>query len=148
MRRVTALFTLATAALVLTPLAVFAGGHGQGRGGEAGPPERAQVERGQQDHDRDRMRDRDRIEEPEHDRDRIQDRTHAPDTAGFNDNDIYGHELMSVQERNEYREQLRLVEGDPEKKTQFMAQHREEMQVRAKAQGVNVDNGDEAEESE
>ena len=94
------------------------------------------------------MRDRDRIEEPEHDRDRIQDRTHAPDTAGFNDNDIYGHELMSVQERNQYREQLRLVEGDPEKKTQFMAQHREEMQVRAKAQGVNVDNGDEAEESE
>ena len=146
MRRVTALFTLAAAALVLAPMAVLAGG--QGRGGEAGPPERAQVERGQQDHDRDRMRDRDRIEEPEHDRDRIQDRTHAPDDAGFNDADIYGHELMSVQERNQYREQLRLVEDDPEKKTQFQAQHREKMQVRARAQGVNLDNGQETEEAE
>ena len=148
MRRATALFTLATAALVLTPLAALAGGHGQGRGGEAGPPERAQVERGQRDHDRDRTRDRDRIEEPQHDRDRIQDRTHAPEDAGFNDKDIYGHELMSVQERNQYREQLRLVEDDPEKKTQFMAQHREQMQVRANAQGKRLDNSEGVEEVE
>lgn len=51
---------------------------------------------------------------------------------------IYGGELMSVEERNEYREQLRLhdSEGDGEK---FQAQHREQMQERARAQDVEIE---------
>ena len=45
---------------------------------------------------------------------------------------IYGGELMTVQERNQYREQLRHMESDAERE-KFQAQHREQMNVRAKA---------------
>jgi hypothetical protein len=73
---------------------------------------------------------------------------HVPGSGKGPDSDIYGHELMSVQERNQYREQLRLVQSDPEQKTRFLAQHREEMQTRANAQGVVIGDGGEIEEAE
>jgi hypothetical protein len=53
---------------------------------------------------------------------------------------------MSVEERNQYREQLRLAESDPQQKTRLEANHREEMQVRARAQGVTLDEPPEAPE--
>jgi len=52
---------------------------------------------------------------------------------------------MSVEERNQYREQLRLTESDPQAQTRFKAQHQEEMQRRAKAQGVQLDDPDDSE---
>ena len=148
MRTLTTISMLTAAALLLASMtAVAQGRHGQG-GAQA--QDRAQVERGQRDFDRDRMRGRDRTTSPSQDRDRTrdQDRTHAPDNASFgghgkaygeNSNGIYGGELMSVEERNQYREQLRLTESDPEAQTRFKAQHQEEMQRRAKAQGVVLD---------
>lgn len=45
---------------------------------------------------------------------------------------VYGGEFMSVEERNQYREQLRLIDSDQER-MQFQAQHREKMTQRAKA---------------
>ena len=45
---------------------------------------------------------------------------------------IYGGELMTAQERNEYREQLRHMDSDAERE-KFQAQHREQMNLRAKA---------------
>lgn len=45
---------------------------------------------------------------------------------------IYRSDLMSVQERNEYRERLRVL-GSAEERTKFLAQHREKMQQRARA---------------
>ena len=45
---------------------------------------------------------------------------------------IYGGELMTVQERNEYREQLRHMDSD-EDREQFQARHQEQMNLRAKA---------------
>ena len=88
------------------------------------------------------MRQRDRASAPSQDRVRDQDRTHAPDEAGNGNQDIYGGELMSVEERNQYREQLRLAESDPEAKAKLMEQHREQMQIRAKEQGVKIDEPD------
>jgi len=163
MRTVTGICALIVTAMALTPLTGFAKGQGQGRGADQ-PHGRAQVERGQSDFDRDRMRDRDRIHEtaqdPDHDRNRVQnstkdpaqqrdrdrdqDRTHAPDNAGSGNQGIYGQELMSVEERNQYREQLRLVESDPQQKTRLEAKHREEMQVRAREQDVVLDEPPEA----
>jgi hypothetical protein len=142
MRKLTGFCLIAAAALVLTPLAVIAGGHGQGRGAD-NPGSRAQVERGQHDFDRDRMRSQDRIHDPAQDRDQVrqQDRIHVPDQANPNDNAIYGHELMSVEERNQYREQLQLIGEDPEKRTRFIAEHQEKMQLRAEAQGIDVGDG-------
>ncbi|MBT8068503.1 MAG: hypothetical protein KJO09_14765, partial [Gammaproteobacteria bacterium] len=83
------------------------------------------------------LRDRDRIS-PARDRDRIQDqdRTHVPDKAKLGEKEIYGGEFMSAEERNQYREQLRLTESDPKARTKFMAEHQEKMQARAKAQGA------------
>jgi hypothetical protein len=52
---------------------------------------------------------------------------------------------MSTQERNQYREQLRLTENDPQARTKFMAEHNEQMQQRAREKGVDLkdppDNG-------
>ena len=156
---------LLVAAMVLLPIDGFTQGRGQGQGGDqAHARDRAQVERGQSD--RDRTRDRDRIHQSAMDpaqdmtmaqerkqaqeREQIQEqkRIHVPGTGNGPDSDIYGHELMSVQERNRYREQLRLVESDPEQKTRFLVQHREQMQARAKAQGVVIGDGGEREEAE
>lgn len=148
MRIQTTISILTAAALALTSMSTLAQGrHGQGA---AQPQDRAQVERGQKDFDRDRLRDRDRITTPARDRDRDQDRTHAPDNASFGDNagGIYGGELMSVNERNQYREQLRLTESDPQARTKFVAQHKEEMQQRAKAQGVRIGDPVDTEEGE
>ena len=51
---------------------------------------------------------------------------------------VYGGELMTVQERNQYREQLRTLQSE-KKKQQFMAQHRERMNERAKALELEVE---------
>ena len=51
---------------------------------------------------------------------------------------IYGGNVMTVQERNEYREQLRLIESDQERE-QLIAKHREEVQARAKRRGVELE---------
>jgi hypothetical protein len=154
---------LLAAAVVLMPIDGFAQGHGQsGNGNQAGARERAQVERGQTERDRDRIQDRDRIHQAdkapagdqvkaqERNRKQVQEQNqvHAPGTGNGADADIYGHNLMSVEERNRYREQLRLVESDPEQKTRFMAQHREQMQSRAKAQGVVIKEDGETEKPE
>jgi ATP-dependent RNA helicase DDX46/PRP5 len=45
---------------------------------------------------------------------------------------IYGGELMTVEERNQYREQLWRMDAE-EERLQFQAQHREKMAARAKA---------------
>lgn len=45
---------------------------------------------------------------------------------------VYRGDLMSVQERNEYREKLRNMQSD-EERTRFLARHREEMNRRADA---------------
>ena len=45
---------------------------------------------------------------------------------------IYRGDLMSVQERNEYREQLRIIEAE-EERARFLARHREKMDRRAEA---------------
>ena len=129
---------IAITALALTPALAYSKG-GPGQGGQ--PKDRAQVERGQRDMDRDRLHDRDRINNPRQDRDRVQDRTHAPDRAKFGRHEIYGGEIMTEQERNQYREQLRLIGSDEQKRTQFLAQHREEMQKRAKTKGVKLGDG-------
>jgi hypothetical protein len=133
---------LVFAAFVLTPLATLAKGPGGG-GGHGPGASNPQVERGQRDFDRDRLRDRDRIHDPAYQRDQVrdQDRINAPEAAPQGEGKIYGAELMSEQERNQYREQLRLIDQDPEKMAQFQAQHKEEMQKRAKVKGVDLDDG-------
>lgn len=139
MRRKTGIWMVVVAVLAMTPLAVLAQGHNGG--GQGGGAANAQFERGQRDFDRDRLRDRDRLNDGtyQQDRQRTQDRIHAPGTGQQGNEPIYGEKLMSEQERSQYREQLRLIGQDPEKRTQFLAQHKAEMQKRAKAGGITLD---------
>ena len=139
MKTPTTITALFAAALIMVPMTSIAQGQGQGPGRGAGPQpqERAQVERGQRDLDRDRLRDRTQLTTPDHDRDRIQDRSHVSDFAKLGDQDIYGGELMSAEERNQYRQQLQTASSS-EERAQIEARHRQEVQQRAREQGVDI----------
>ena len=54
---------------------------------------------------------------------------------------IYGGELMSVQERNQFREQLRHAQSEEEREA-LKAQHRERMRHRAKALQLDIEGAD------
>ena len=59
-------------------------------------------------------------------------REHMPDDA------IYGHEMMTAEERDRYRQRLSDAQDDREW-SQMRAEHQREMQARAKAQGRQPD---------
>jgi len=66
---------------------------------------------------------------------RAQDQTQARDQ--IRDQDIYGSQLMTVQERNEYRNKMRSAKTAQERE-RIRAEHHEQMQVRAKDRGVTL----------
>lgn len=111
--------------LILTSAFVFA----QDR---AGDREKADRDRSL---DSDRMRDRDRTNLGKQDRTR--DRLHMPESSPLRNEDIFGYKLMSVEECNEYRQQLRSAKS-VEEREQLRAQHQEKMKARAKAQGMDL----------
>ena len=122
--------TLVASALVAAPAAAVA--QGNGNKGAADAQKRAQVERSQRDLDRDRLRTQDR--------DRTQDRIHAPDDA--KQARMYGYGLMTDAEREAYQARLAKAET-AEEREQIKAQHRKEMEVRARERNIEVDdNGD------
>lgn len=96
--------------------------------------------------DREQQLDRDRLLDRDRDRDRL--RGQDPDRLQTRDRDrdrlhqdlapIYGSELMSEQERNQYRERLRAMQSLEEGEL-FKAQHREQIQARANEKGVTVE---------
>lgn len=51
---------------------------------------------------------------------------------------VYGGELMTVEERNAYREQLRHIASD-EERVRFEAQHQEQMNQRARALRLDIE---------
>ena len=75
------------------------------------------------DKDQDRTRDQDRLQTQ--DKDQIQDRQ------------IYGSQLMTQQERNEYRAQMHNAKTAQERE-QIRKEHHERMKVRAKEKGVTL----------
>ena len=54
------------------------------------------------------------------------------------DNGIYGHEMMTAEERQRYRQRLDNARDDREW-SRIRAEHQREMQARAKAQGRQLD---------
>ena len=63
-----------------------------------------------------------------------------PMLAGAQDPDpapIYGSELMTQQERLEYRQRMQSAQG-PEEQERIRAEHHEQMQQRAREQGVDL----------
>lgn len=128
MKSRTAISIIVASVLALTSMASFAQ---QGQRGGAGADRAQQVDRDRtydQDRmsDRDRTQDRTRIDVPEQDRDR--DRIHDP--ANMSDQDIYGSELMTATERQQYRKELG-NSGTQASRNEFQARHEAKMQERA-----------------
>ena len=131
------LVTVFASALVAAPLAAVAQGNGNAKQGATDSQKRAQVERSQRDLDRDRLQTRDRSGLAEQDRKRVQDRTNAPDNAKPQEQ-MYGYNLRTEDERVAYRERLMKADGAAEQE-QIKAQHREEIQVRARNRNIEID---------
>jgi len=66
---------------------------------------------------------------------RDQDRLRTQDQ--IRDQDIYGSQLMTTQERNEYRNKMRATKT-AEERERIRAEHHEQMKVRAKERGVTL----------
>lgn len=116
-----AISVVVAALLALTAMPGIAG---QGKAGGGS------VDRTQQ-MDRDRTSDRDSVQ----DRDRI--RVHQQDPMRMSDADIYGGELMTAEERNQYRKQLKSSKS-AKAREQLQAQHEKRMQERALEQGKDL----------
>lgn len=84
--------------------------------------------------DQDRTRDQDRLQTPDKDQTRDQDRLRTQDKT---QDQIYGSQLMTQQERNEYRNQMRAAKTAQERE-QLRKEHHERMKVRAKEKGVTL----------
>jgi hypothetical protein len=66
---------------------------------------------------------------------RDQDQTRAQDQ--IRDQDIYGSQMMTAQERNEYRNKMRAAKTAQERE-RIRAEHHEQMKMRAKERGVTL----------
>ena len=90
---------------------------------------------------KDRAQDQAHVQQQEMDRLHDKERIRQEERLRPEDEKIYGHKLMSPEELNQYRERLRLMKTE-EEKTRFEAQHREEMQKRARALNVELEDAE------
>jgi len=133
--------------IVATTLAFSAGavlaqgqqpGGGQQGGQQGGkPPVQQQQRQAERAMSQDRVMDQDRLQTRE--RDRTQDREQAPTQAQASKGageGVYGGNLMTVQERNQYRAELGALKTD-EERLEYKARHRERMELRAKERGID-----------
>lgn len=126
-------------------LASVASDAGQGKGG-ASAGRTQQVDR-DRSYDRERIEDRTRLDTPDRARDRDmdkdkdqirdRDRIHTQDPMTLKDKDIYGGELMTEQEMNQYRKQLKAAETRQERE-RLQLQHEIKMQERALKQNKDL----------
>ena len=82
--------------------------------------------------DQDRTRDQDRVQTPDKDLTRDQDRLRTRDKT---QDQIYGSQLMTQEERSAYRNRMRNAKTAQERE-QIRKEHHEQMKARAKEKGV------------
>jgi hypothetical protein len=134
----TLLGVVMASALALTSVTIYAAQHG----GAGASGDRTQQMDRDRDFDRDRIQDRDRLDQDQdrdqdRDQDQVRDRTHLQDPSAIKDAEIYGSDLMSEEERNQYRKQLQNMKT-VEERNQYQAQHEKMMQERAQQQGKDL----------
>jgi hypothetical protein len=71
------------------------------------------------------------------DQTKTQDKTKTQTRDQIRDQDIYGSQLMTAQERNEYRNRMRAAKTQQERE-QIRNEHHERMKARAKERGVTL----------
>jgi len=111
---------------------------GQGQGQQQGQQQATQQRQMERSTDQNRTAEHDRLQQREQDRTR----THAASAQAGNGaaggKGIYGGNLMTEQERNQYRERLGSMKTEQERNA-FMAQHQEVMQKRSKEKNVPIE---------
>lgn len=131
-RKAISILLVAVLGVVSVASVAAAQGHGADRMRQVDRDRTFERDRGQ---DRDRGLDRDRQAMRGEPRD--WDRLNIRDALSLKDQDIYGHEYMSADECNKYREQLRRFDS-PEELREFQAQHEDLMQKRALVKGGDL----------
>jgi hypothetical protein len=133
------LATFCVVAAALSSAMVAAQGRQGGAGSQAaqGSAERARSASQERDVDRTQAAARDRDRDVAQDRDRDRDTTKLRDRDRVRDADIYGTELMTAQERDQYRQRLQSANSDQEW-ARLRAAHEEQMHTRAAQRGVNL----------
>lgn len=86
------------------------------------------------DQDRTRLQDRDQTKDQIKDQTQDQTRDQIKDPTQTR---IYGSQLMTAKERNEYRSRIRSAKTAQERE-KIRAEHHEQMQARAKERGVTI----------
>jgi hypothetical protein len=69
--------------------------------------------------------------------DRTQDQTQSQTRQTIRDRDIYGSQLMTRQERNDYRARMRAA-ASAEERERIRAEHHDRMKERAQARGMTL----------
>ena len=71
------------------------------------------------------------------DRDQLQDQDQTQDRDRLQDKDVYGWQLMTPKERNEYQDKIRNLKTEQEREA-YRNEHHKRMQERAKEQGITL----------
>jgi opacity protein-like surface antigen len=144
MKGTTILVSLAAAALAFGSAAAMAqapkggqGGPPDGGGQQGGGQQQMQQQKRQAERamSQDRAMDQQRMQTRERTQDRESAQTKSQASKGAGEG-IYGGNLMTVQERNQYRAELGALTTD-EERLEYKARHREKMELRAKERGVD-----------
>ena len=114
------ILTISVLTALTLGLAAYSSDAGQKQGGAASSDRTQQMEQ-QRDHDQDRIRSR----------------LETRDPASLRDAEIYGHEVMTRQEMNQYRLEIQKMHTQ-EARQQFQAQHEEKMRERALQQNKDI----------
>lgn len=85
----------------------------------------------------DQYQDRDKDQTRAQDKDQTQDKDQLRTQDKIRDRDIYGHQLMTQQERNSFRQKMMSAKTMQERE-QIRNEHHKMMQARAKEKGINL----------
>jgi hypothetical protein len=124
--------------VALTATGAFAqgGGKGSGPGGGAGMgPGARQMQQGGMDQKQ--TMSQDRKQEQAQQQSRQQDQSRSQVHRDSDGQPIYGEQLMSQQEREQYSERIRSA-GTQEERARIREEHRREITTRAEKQGVSI----------
>ena len=112
------ILTISVMAALALGLAAYTSDAGQRKGGTGGGDQVQQIDQ-------------------QRDEDRLRSRVETQDMVRLRDEEIYGHELMTKEELNQYRKKLQTMRT-PQAREQFQMQHEEKMRVRALQQNREI----------
>ena len=117
-------------------------GQGQGQkqaqtqGQQRGPAQ--QQKQGQPQATQQRQGDRTMDQSRDQDRSMERQRAHKPGADEVKGRSIYGGNLMTREEQNQYREQLRAMSTE-QQRNEFLARHHEQMELRSRQRNVPIE---------